>query len=113
MNLADHPRPSRVVLVARASALAFVALLLAAPVLGVASLACTPGQRQAARSVVDAATVACLIANATLPDAEVKRVCGIVDALDGPLKDILAAQRAKVAEARASGELAGTSRCGK
>jgi hypothetical protein len=113
MNLADYPRPSRAVLVVRASALAFVALLLAAPALGVASLACTPGQRQAARTAVDAATVACLIANATLPDAEVARVCSIVDGLDGPLKELLRASRTKVAEARAGGELAGASRCAK
>lgn len=79
--------------------------------LALALLACTPGQRQAARSVVDAATVACLVANATLPDAEVRRVCGIVDALDGPLADILRSSRAQVAEARAGGELAGASRC--
>lgn len=81
--------------------------------LAYALLACTPGQRQAARSVVDAATVACLVANATLPDAEVRRVCGIVDALDGPLADILRSSRAQVAEARAGGELAGAARCGK
>lgn len=83
----------------------------AAGALALALLACTPGQRQAARSVVDAATVACLVANATLPDAEVRRVCGIVDALDGPLADILRTSRAQVAEARAGGELAGASRC--
>lgn len=73
--------------------------------------ACTPGQRQAARSVLDAATVACVVANATLTDAEVARVCGIVDRLDGPLRDVLQASREQVATARARGEIVGALRC--
>lgn len=93
---------------------ALVALCLSgAPLLIATVAACTPGQRQAARTVVDAATAACVIANAALPDAEVARVCGVVDGLDGPLKDLLRTSRAKIAEARAGGELAGASRCGK
>lgn len=96
----------------KSSRISLFAALFAALV-GPVFAACTPGQRQAARSVVDAATVACLVANAALPDAEVKRVCGIVDALDGPIADILRSSRAQVAEARAGGELAGAARCGK
>lgn len=65
--------------------------------------ACTPGQRQAARTVLDAAQVACVIANAALSDADVARVCGIVDGLDDPLRKLLAAQREQVAAAEAHG----------
>ena len=73
--------------------------------------ACTPGQRQAARSVIDASTVACMLANAALPDDRIKDVCGIVDALDGPLKDLLQAHREQVARAEAHGNFVGAMRC--
>lgn len=72
---------------------------------------CTPWQRQAARSVVDASTVACLLANAALPDDRIRQVCGIVDALDGPLKDLLSAHRERVARAEAHGNFVGAMRC--
>ena len=72
---------------------------------------CTPWQRQAARSVVDASTVACMLANAALPDDKIRQVCGIVDALDGPLKDLLSAHRERVARAEAHGNFVGAMRC--
>ncbi len=79
--------------------------------LSVADMAgCTPGQRQGARTAIDALTAACIIANAALPDDRVKQVCGIVDAFDGPMKDLLKASREQVAKARAEGAGVGCSR---
>ena len=79
--------------------------------IGAAIEACTPGQRQAARTVVDAATVACLIANAALPDSEVARVCGIVDGIDDPIRRLLSVQREQVAAAEARGRFSGAVGC--
>lgn len=80
--------------------------------IGAAIEACTPGQRQAARTVLDAASVACVIANATLSDADVARVCGLVDGLDDPLRKLLASQREQVAAAELRGRaVAGAARC--
>lgn len=69
--------------------------------------ACTLGQRQAARTVLDAASVACVIANAALSDADVARVCGLVDGLDDPLRKLLASQREQVAAAELRGRAHG------
>lgn len=73
--------------------------------------ACTLGQRQAAKTVLDAATVACLLANAALSDADVARVCGLVDGLDDPLRKLLSAQREQVAAAELRGRAHGAVGC--
>ncbi len=71
--------------------------------------ACNPGQKQAARTAVDFAQTACIIANAALPDERVKTVCGIVD-LTPELLLLLGQHRHAIAAARAEGQ-AGSARC--
>ena len=78
---------------------------------GIAFVACNPFQRQAARSVLDAANVACLLANAALSDADVAKVCRLVDGLDDPLRRLLATQREQVKAAEGRGRLAGSVGC--
>lgn len=92
------------------AAKAFAAAL-AVTCIGVWLESCTPWQRQAARSMVDASTIACMLANASLPDDRIRQVCGIVDALDGPLKDLLSAHRERVAAAESRGRLVGAVTC--
>jgi hypothetical protein len=63
--------------------------------LGVAAgSACTPAQRGAARTALDAARIACIIANAALPDEKVRAICNVADDLIDPMKDILSGARA-------------------
>lgn len=64
--------------------------------------ACTPGQRQTARTVLDVAKIACIIANQSLPDRDVQKVCDVADDLIDPMKDVLASSRAASAQAVAS-----------
>lgn len=92
-------------------ALGALSAITIAAFIGAAIEACTPGQRQAARTVLDAATVACVVANAALSDADVARVCGVVDGLDDPLRKLLAAQREQVAAAELRGRSAGSIGC--
>jgi hypothetical protein len=59
---------------------------------------CALFTKQNAKSVLDLAQVACIVENATLGDATVAQVCGIVEALIPDLKTILASQRAAIAK---------------
>ncbi len=60
-------------------------------------LACTPGQKQDARTVIDLGKNACIIANQALPDEEIARICGIVGPLLDIMKDILSTARTETA----------------
>jgi hypothetical protein len=87
--------------------LMFVAFTIA---LTVTSEACLPG-KQLARTVLDIATTTCIIANSDRPDAEVKAICGIIDALDDPMRELLKSSREKTAAARSKGEVVGAASC--
>lgn len=69
--------------------------------------ACTPGQRQAARTVIDVLQATCLVAHADLPDETAMKVCDVVDALAPEAKEMLKASREQTRLAR---ESAGCSR---
>lgn len=75
---------------------------LAALTLGLSS--CTPGERQAARTALDVAEVACVLAHQELEDTEVASVCSIADPLFEPMRKILAeARKASAAAAQRAG----------
>ncbi len=80
--------------------LAALAALVAVPV------ACTPGQRGDAASVLDVVKTACIIAHQVLPDTDVARVCGIAGPLLGPMRDILTSARTASAPAVAASRTA-------
>jgi len=73
---------------------------------GLAVAACTPAQRQGARTVLDVAQVLCVIANQALPEGDVARVCGITGPLIGPMRDVLAGARTASARAAAQARTA-------
>lgn len=58
---------------------------------------CTPGQKQFARSALDVAQTACIIANATMSEEKVAEICAIEKAFYEPMRSLLAS--AKAAEA--------------
>ncbi len=101
-----HPKPS-------APRIWIIALLggFATCAFGSSQQACTPGQRQDARTALDVSQIACIIANQTLDDARVPEVCNLVDALVDPMKRVLASARAEtgkqVAAARVQEKAAG------
>ena len=72
-----------------------------------AALACTPGQRQAARTVLDVVQATCVIANQALDDAKVAEICNIAGPLIDPMRQILASARTASAQAVASAQVAG------
>lgn len=55
---------------------------------------CTPDQRGYARTALDVVQAACIIANSALPESKIADVCGITGPFLGPMKDLLAAQKA-------------------
>lgn len=63
----------------------------------VAAAACTPGQRQVARTVLDIAQTLCIVAHAESDDATVAQVCGITEALLPDMRRIVSEQRAATA----------------
>lgn len=77
----------------------------------VAVYACTPLTKSIARTAIDVAQATCIVANSDKSDAEVKTICGIVDALEGPMKDLLKSSREQARHAREQGEWAGAVRC--
>lgn len=85
----------------RASKEAFAWLLfsLFALLLVNASQSCVPF-KTVARGVLDVATATCLVANSDRSDADVARICGIVDALDEPMRELLKSSRERVAQER-------------
>ncbi len=54
---------------------------------------CTPGARQDARTAIEVAKTACIVAHQFLPDTEVAKVCDVANPLFGPMQDILASSR--------------------
>ena len=64
--------------------------------------ACTPGQRGAARSVLDVAQVACLVAHQELPDSAVADACAVTEPFFGPMREVLASSRKASAKAVAA-----------
>jgi hypothetical protein len=77
----------------------------------VTAYACTPLTKTIARTAIDVAQATCIVANSDKSDAEVKAICGIVDALDGPMRDLLKSSREQVRHAREQGEWSGAVRC--
>jgi putative intracellular protease/amidase len=57
------------------------------------SYACTPGQRQAAKTVLDLAQTLCIVAHAESDDATVAQVCGITEALLPDMRKLVSEQR--------------------
>lgn len=61
--------------------------------------ACTPGQIQAAKTALDVATVACVVANQALADADVAKVCNVANDLIPAMQQILSRSRTASAQA--------------
>lgn len=80
-------------------------------ILSLASSACIP-LKSVAKGALDLGSTLCIVANADKPDAEVHTICGIVDALDGPMRDLLKTSREQAALHRSQGEFAGSRVCG-
>lgn len=53
------------------------------------SPACTPGERQVVKTIVDAGLAACVAANADLKDPQLQAVCGFADDLWPAVRTIL------------------------
>lgn len=83
----------------RASREAFAWLVLSFFVLLLVSgsQSCTPFGKSVARTALDIANAVCITQNSDKSDAEVKAICGIVDAFDEPMRELLKASREKVA----------------
>lgn len=75
---------------------------------GLALEACTPGQREDARTVLDITKTLCIVAHQALPESDVAKVCGVAEPLFGPMRDILSGARAASAQAVAGARLAGS-----
>ncbi len=55
-----------------------------------AAVSCTPGEKQVAKSVIDVASMACVFANADLPDSSaIAAACSIEQALAPDIKKIV------------------------
>lgn len=80
-------------------------------ILSLASNACIP-LKSVAKTVLDLSSTLCIVANADKPDAEVKAICGVIDALDEPMRDLLKTSREQAAVHRSQGEFAGSRVCG-
>jgi len=91
-----------------ASILGFFAFI---GILTLASNACIP-LKSVAKGALDLGSTLCIVANADKPDAEVKAICGVLDALDGPMRDLLKTSREQAALHRSQGEFAGSRVCG-
>ena len=72
----------------------FFALLLVG-----ASESCIPLKR-AANVALDISQAVCVVANSDRPDAEVKTICHVLDALDEPMRELLKSSRERVAQER-------------
>ena len=85
----------------RASKEAFAWLLfsLFALLLVNASQSCVPF-KTVARGALDIANAVCITRESWRSDAEVKSICGIVDALDEPMRELLKSSRERVAQER-------------
>ena len=91
-----------------ASIIAFFAFV---GVLSFASNACIP-LKSVAKGALDLGATLCIVANADRPDAEVKALCGVLDALDGPMHELLRTSREQASLHRSQGEFAGSRVCG-
>lgn len=93
---------SRLYLAGRLAPLAVVFAVMAFAACG------TPAERrQDAKSALDAASVACVVANAALPDDSIAQVCTLFGALSPELRKIASAARVQ----REDGRAAGAARC--
>ena len=72
---------------------------------------CTPFGRSLARGAIDVLSATCIVANSGKTDEDIRQICGIVDALDGPMRELLKTSREQTRLARARGEFAGDVRC--
>jgi len=81
-------------------AFAWLAFSLFVLLLVSASESCTPFGKSVARSVLDISQSVCIVANSDKPDSEVKAICGVLDALDEPMRELLKSSRERVAQER-------------
>ncbi len=80
-----------------------LAVLLSFTLVGtISTIACTPGQRQALRTVLDIVDTTCIIAHQALADAEVLRVCAIKDEAKDAAREVLSSSRTASAQAVAA-----------
>jgi hypothetical protein len=79
--------------------------------ISLAAEACNPFGKAVARTALDVVTATCIVANADRPDAEVKAICGVVDAIDDPMRELLKTSREQTKLARSKAELASAARC--
>ncbi len=84
------------------------ALVLCAAAAVALAVGCTPEQRGTARDALGFLQVACIVANAAMPDSKVAEVCGITGPFVGPMRDVLAGARRQAAVSR---ETAGSAAC--
>lgn len=63
------------------------------------AIACTPAQRQDARSAIEVTKAICIVAQQTMSDSEVALACGVAEPLFGPMQDLLASARAASTQA--------------
>lgn len=73
----------------------FAVLGIIASVVLVASVdsACTPEQRGDAKTALDVAQVACIIAHQEMPDSDIAKVCSITEAFLDPMRTLLVSAR--------------------
>ena len=75
------------------------------------STSCIP-LKSVAKGALDLGSTLCIVANADKNDAEVKAICGILDALEGPMHELLKTSREQASLHRSQGEFAGSRVCG-
>jgi hypothetical protein len=85
----------------RAAKTAFGWVALSVVSLGIVAItdSCVPF-KTVARGVLDVATATCLVANSDKSDDQIRQICGIVDALDEPMRELLKSSRERVAQER-------------
>jgi homoserine kinase len=81
---------------------AFLAVLLALVAVVLATEACSPQSLHARDAVLDAAKIACVIANAFQPPELLRTICEYDEKLDEPMRKIAAQHRDAVVAARQS-----------
>lgn len=75
-----------------------------------ASSACTPGEREGARTAIDVVQATCIALNSALPDNEIARICHVTTPFLGPMRELLAGSREASARAVSAAHQAGA--CG-
>lgn len=83
--------------------------------IGTGTNACTPAQREGAKSVVEAFDFACVVAHQILADSQVAEVCHVTDPYRDTMRQLLGSARAEtnkaVSAARAETMAAAAAKC--